>query len=707
MDGTWRVSGMIPTVQILRNVRVTAKSGTPEKTFSWYHLGDKLRAARGSPLGIPVRARRVRFGTFEADLDSGELRKHGLKIKLQDQPFQVLVLLLERSGDVVTREELRQKLWPAEAFVDFDVGLNAAIKRLRDALGDSAETPRFVETLPRRGYRFIAPTEEVPGGPVGRKAEGTPAPGSAEAAAWSHPIESVAAASNVGQPKIERGWTKITRVGYWFALGTAAVLLALFLGLNLRERRGRLLGRADARRIRSLAVLPLDNLSGDPSQEYFVDGMTDALITNLGKISALRVISRTSAMTYKNTKKPLRDIARELEVDAIVEGTVARSGDHIRITANLVQAFPERHLWAESYERELRDVFALQRVLASAIANEIQVKLTPQEQARIPSRKPIDPEAYQAYLKGRYFWNRRTGRDLQMAVKYFQRAIELEPSYALAYAGLADTYCLLSDYGALPSKEAFPMAKAAALQALQIDDTLAEAYPSLGWVRLFYDWDFRGADRDLMRAVELNPNYATAHHWYGWYLLQMGRFDQGTAELNAAHQLDPFSLAISSNLGTALYFEHRYDEAIEQYRKTLEMDPNFVKTLGHLGDAYEQKGMHAEAVAEWLKMRIISGESPQRIARLTEAFRLSGVSDYWQEELNLTKQDLRHGFVDPVAVASTYVHLGDKSAALGWLERGFKERDGSLVYLKASPEFDPLRADPRFRDLLRRIGLQP
>ncbi len=288
-----------------------------------------------------------------------------------------------------------------------------------------------------------------------------------------------------------------------------------------------------------------------------------------------------------------------------------------------------------------------------------------------------------------------------------EQAIEKDPTYALAYAGLADSYVLLSDYGALPSKEGFPKAKAAALKALQIDNTLAEAYPSLGWVRYFYDWDFPGAETDFKRAIELNSNYATAHHWYGWYLAVMGRFDEGFAELKKAQELDPLSLVISTNLGKVLSFAHRYDEAIQQYRRTLEMDPNFFKAHVDLGIAYEQKGMHAEAVAEWLKARTLSGESEARVAKLKEAYRESGMRGYWQQELDLAKEQLTHGYVPPKYVAGIYVHLGNKNAALEWLERGFKEQDGSLVYLKAAPEFDPLRSDPRFQDLLRRMNFPP
>jgi len=442
--------------------------GQEARTFTMVGPSDKL-GNQGSTLNNSLPGRKVRFGAFEADLHSGELRKHGLKIKLQDQPFQVLVLLLERSGDVVTREELCQKLWPAEAFVDIDVGLNTAIKRLRDALGDSAVTPRFVETLPRRGYRFIARTEEVAGSPVGRKVVEPPAPGNGEPEGSSDSTESVAATSNIAQAKAERGWTKTTRGSYWFALGTGAVLLALFLGLNLREQRDRLVGRMDAGRIRSLAVLPLDNLSGDASQQYFADGMTDALITNLSKIDALRVISHTSVSHFKRTTKPLHEIATELQVDAVIEGTVEREADRVRITANLVQAFPEKHLWAESYDRDLRSILDLESEVARTIAGQIKITVTPEERRRLAVSQTVDPEAHELYLKGAFYNNKWTKEGFEKGIEYFNRALERDPRNARAYAELAVAYGGLGIYGDM---KGYPRQKAASLKALEIDDTL-------------------------------------------------------------------------------------------------------------------------------------------------------------------------------------------------------------------------------------------
>src|SRR3984893_75483 len=374
---------------------------------------------------MSAQTRKARFGVFEADLRAGELRKHGVKLKLQDQPFQILALLLERPGEVVTRDELQHKLWPADTFVDFDTGLNTAIKRLRDALGDSAESPRFVETLPRRGYRFIASVEHIDDLPV--HTERSP--------------EQRTRLVAVLQPE-----------KLWIALGLVAAILALLLSLNIRGFRQRFLRTNAATKVQSIAVLPLENLSGDPAQEYFADGMTEALITDLGKIGELRVISRTSVMRFKDTKKPLREIARELQVDAVVEGTVVRSGDRVRLTANLVQASPEKHLWADSFERDLRDVLTLQDDVSRAIAAGIRIRLTPQEQARLASAHPVNPEAYEAYLEGRYFYDKLWPGGGPKASEYFELAIEKDPAWALPYSGLADYYLTAGAKSPIPNE---------------------------------------------------------------------------------------------------------------------------------------------------------------------------------------------------------------------------------------------------------------
>ena len=703
MDGEWRVSGMILTIQICGIGRVRAESSRSEKLFPRTNLSGKLLATGESPLEIPTPARRVRFGAFEADLHSGELRKHGLKIKLQDQPFQVLGLLLERSGEVVTREELRQKLWPAETFVDFDVGLNTAIKRLRDALGDSAETPRFVETLPRRGYRFIAPTEEVSGSFARRGAAENPAPGSTEAEVLSHRTGLGAAASNVGEPKIERSWTKTTRVGIWLALATAVVLLALFLGLNLRESRGRLPGRADAGHIRSLAVLPLDNLSGDPSQEYFVDGMTDALITNLSKISALRVISHTSVNHFKGTKKPLHEIAAELQVDAVVEGSVEREADRVRITANLVQAFPEKHLWAESYDRDLRSILDLESEVARRIADQIRITVTPEEMRRMAVSETVDPEAHELYLKGAFYNNKWTKEGFERGIEYFNRALEKDPRNARAYAELAVAYGGLGIYGDI---KGYPKQKAASLKALEIDGTLADAHTTLAWAKFTLDWDAAGAEQEFRRAIELNPSDARAHAWYGTFLALRGRVEDSLRQVKSARELDPLSLANTSTATFVAHYDARdYDKAIQVCREALDLDPNFLPAYWWLVQVYERTGKLGKALEVQQRTAALAGED-RRVARevnlLRKAYAEKGARGYWVQRMELFRAD------DPryqINVAKVYERLGNNDKAFRWLDTAFKDHVPYLVWdVPANPDLDGLRSDPRYTDLVRRLG---
>jgi len=410
----------------------------------------------------------VRFGAFELDVQSGELRKQGLRTRLTPQSFQVLLLLLEHRGEVVTREALRQKLWSADTFVDFDMGLSSAVKKLREALGDSAENPRFVETLPRRGYRFIA----------GADRSASPASGARPSRAWRTPL----------------------------AVAVLAAMMIALLAGGGREWLARAFPtRAAAMEIKSIAVLPLENLSGDPSQDYFVDGMTDALITELAQIGRLRVISRTSMMRYRGTRKPLPEIARELNVEAVVEGTVVRVGPRVRLTAQLIHAPTDRHLWARSYDRELRDVLALQEELARAIAQAVQLEIRPEDRRRLPRAAAVHPEAYESYLKGRFYWSMRGRENLLKAAGYFQQAIAEDATYAPAYSGLSDSYRQLDQEGMAPG-ECMPRAEAAVRKALALDDMLAEAHASLAGVLYRYRWDWAGAKREFLRSLDLDRN---------------------------------------------------------------------------------------------------------------------------------------------------------------------------------------------------------
>ncbi len=629
---------------------------------------------------------RLRFGVFELDLRSGELRKHGLRVRLQEQPFRLLEMLLERPGEVVTREELQKRLWPADTFVDFDHGLNKAINKIREALGDSAESPRFVETVSRRGYRFLAEVKdsEVPvrNPELGVQTQPPVAPD------HSYLPDEVAKIKN---PSLSRAW-KIS------------VLLLLLVAAVLAIRKLHSWG-GPSPAIRSLAVLPFESLSNDASQDYFADGMTDELISDLGQISALRVISRTSVMSYKRARKPLPEIARELNVDAVVEGTVLRSGNEVRITAQLIEASADKHLWSQSYEGELRNTLALQNDVARAIADQIRINLNPQEKAALKKVRVVNPEAFESYLKGRYFWNKRTAQGLSVALAYFNQAIGEDPTFAQAYSGLADTYALLGDwqYAVMTPKEALPKAKASAIKALELDSALGEAHNSLAFCLDGFEWDFEAAGKEFQRAIELNPNYATAHHWYAWHLGLSGRYDDALAEMRKAENLDPLSLIINSDLAELLLIAHSYDESIRQSRKTLEMDPNFALAHNQLGQAYLQKQMYDPAIAELEKAVQLSAGSPTCEANLARAYAASGSRSGAEKLLSDLKKRSNPSASLASEIAMIYAALGNRDQAMNWLEKGYEERFNPGVLLR--PGFDPLRSDPRFETLVRRIGL--
>jgi TolB-like protein/DNA-binding winged helix-turn-helix (wHTH) protein/Flp pilus assembly protein TadD len=631
---------------------------------------------------------RLCFGVFELDLRAGELRKHGLRIRLQEQPFQVLVMLLEHQGEVVTREELQKRLWPADTFVDFDHGLNKAISKIREALGDSAESPRFVGTVARRGYRFLAevrPADTAPGT-------------SPEPAAQAPSRREARAPSNLaGEPATPRPIVRsVSRMVSLFVVLLVIASLAVWKLYSWKR---------SSPVIRSLAVLPLESLSNDASQDYFADGMTDKLISDLGQISALRVISRTSVMAYKHARKPLPQIARELNVDAVVEGTVLRSGDQVRITAQLIEASSDKHLWSQSYEGELRDTLALQNQVARAIADQIRINLNAQEQAALENVRIVNPEAYESYLKGRYFWNKRTADGLRVALAYFDQAIAEDPKYAPSYSGLADTYALLGDwqYAAMTPKEALPKAKAAATKALELDGALGEAHNSLAFCLDGFDWDFQSAGQEFRRAIELNPGYATAHHWYAWHLSLVGQNEEAIVEMKKAENLDPLSIIINADLAELLVLAHHYDESIRQSRKTIEMDPNFALAHNQLGQAYLQKQMLDEAITELQKAVQLSARSPTCIANLARAYAISGKESEAIKLLGDLKKNSKANYSHASEIAVIYAALDDKTQAMSWLEKGYEERFNPGVLLR--PGFDPLRSDPRFQELIRRIGL--
>ena len=652
-----------------------------------------------------VAPRVLRFGEFVIDVRGRMLCRRGIRLKLHGQPFEILLLLLEHPGDVVTREELQKRLWAENTFVDFEDGLNTAIKKLRQTLGDAVESPRYIETVPRVGYRFVAPVdltqEQLPRQPTAVPQDvRSPMPDS------SRPRNQ----SVTPRPLLDRILAPAL-VAATLAGGTVALNVA-----GARDRLWSLVGRPKATRVvtsatiptRSIAVLPLDNLSGDTGQDYFVDGMTDELTTDLAQFEGLRVISRTSAMHYKGTNKTAPQIGKELRVDVLIEGTVERVGEHVRIRAQLIDCISDRHLWAKSYDREFKDVLALQSELARDIVEQTRGNvLSTQLLTRSADSRPVNPNAYEAYLKGRYFWNKRTHEGFMRAVEYFQAAIDKDPTYAQAFAGLADSYLLLGGYGFEEQKDTMSKARAAALKALAIDDRLAEAYTSLGLIVEQYDWNWAEAEQDYKRAIELNPNYSVAHHWYGdGYLAAVGKTDEAIAELRKAHELDPLSLVITTDLAKRLCFAGNYDEGMEQFRKVLEVDPDFFLAHYYLSQAYEMKGLFPEAIAEAKKIKPPDAV-PYAIGQLGHIYALQGRR---HEALGIADQLQRlskRTYIDPRYVANIYIALGDKDSAFVWLEKAYQQHSPAMCGLKWDPVYysDAIRSDPRFLDLVRRVGL--
>ncbi len=638
----------------------------------------------------------VRFGAFEADLRSGELRKDGIKLKLEGQPFQLLAVLLARPGQLVTREELQKELWPDETFVDFEQGINAAVKRLRVALEDSANKPQFIETLPRRGYRFIARIENG--------AQLTPPTEKSQLGPTSSVDKPDFKEPQITQSAVTHGRTARRRSIF---IGFAAIttFVVLVIGLNLGGSRDRLLGRPMAGEITSIAVMPLENLTGDPGQEYFVDGMTDALITELGKISSLRVISHTSAMVFKGAKKPLPEIARQLGVDAVLEGAVARNGDRVRISARLIHLSQERTLWAESYERDLREISALQSEIVLVVADEIKIKVLNQEQARLARVRPVNPRAYEEFLRGRYLQAKMTPEDMRKALAYFQHALEIDPSYAPAYIGIVDCYTIGGGFQlGVSLKEGVAKMKEAAHKAVELDDTTAAAHYALAKVK-YYEWDLPGAEKEFRRALELNPGDAQVHRHYGHYLIAMRRHADSTGEMQHALALDPLSPLLTTEVGWTYYYARQYSDAIKQGRKALEMERDFPYARLLLGESYWLQGMVKEA----LELGWPSPYRPEMGRRAKEINKRAGVQAVVRWVVEDGEQRIARG--EPLAaralnhLAAQYAELGDKERAIALLERAYQEHDPWLPMDMAAPRFEPLRSDPRFQDLLRRIGL--
>jgi TolB-like protein/DNA-binding winged helix-turn-helix (wHTH) protein len=669
-----------------------------------------------------ARTRGTRFGAFEVDLRSGEVHKHGIRLKLQDQPFQVLALLLEHSGDVVTREEFRQKLWPADTFVDFDTGLNSAIKKLRDALSDSAEEPRYIQTLPRRGYRFIASVDNV--SVVSPRASSEVAVhgiqineneiqrteiskndgshGTSLSTLSDSASEFIPPNTSAPVPLPSKALANTRRQQIRVGLALGIILAALAMGAVLLVSK-RSPSHDLPAAIRSIAVLPLENLTGDPSQEYFADGMTDALITELAQVRGLKVISRTSTMRYKGTKKTLPEIARELGVDAIVEGTVGRSGDEVKITAQLIRASTDTHLWAASYARVRQDILPLQAEVAREVTHQISDQLVPVENKA--AKPTVDAEAYDAYLKGVYFLSQGSPDAARTAIRYFQAAIEKEHNFAAAYSRLAACYSFLSSMSEMPSGEAYARGKAAAQKAVALDDNLDHAHAELAWIAIL-DWDWTRAENEYRRAIQINPNSADAHIGYFFLLLILGRSEESAREERAAKVLDPLSLNTLTTTVSGSYYRRQYDDGLIKARSAIELYPQVSTTHVLLSNFYAAQGNDKLAAQEILLAEETGGATPERLAALKAANEIGGSKGLRRKRIELNEKVAGKQASNEYDLAIDCAAVGDDDRAIVWLEKALHARDSKITLITVEPIFDTLRSDPRFAGFLRQMGLQ-
>jgi TolB-like protein/DNA-binding winged helix-turn-helix (wHTH) protein/Tfp pilus assembly protein PilF len=646
----------------------------------------------------------IRFGEdFELDLRPRRLRRGSHVLKLERIPLEILILLLEHRGEIVSRDEIVARVWGNDVFLDTDNSIRGAIRKVRRALKDDPETPRFIQTVTGRGYRFIAPI-------ISPEEEHTTEPPKPEAA-----VVSTVTQSFVSEPERTAGQVPGTetargqvhrRARTWLFVGLAS--LAVVSILSLLAFWGWRGSRAPTvfQRKTVLAVLPFDNLSRDPDQEFFSEGLTEEMIAQVGKLNRdrLKVVARSSVAKYKGSMLTAKEIGRELNADYLVQGSVRRSSDRVRITIQLIQARDQTDVWTESYDRELKDVLAVQDSVVRSIASEIHIALTEEQEKRLAAPRQINPEAYEAYLKGRYYWNKRTGESMQKAEQYFEQAIDHDPTYAAAYSGLADCNSGLTWHGFKSPAEALPKAYAAARKALEINPESAEAHASLG-LAMTHSWDWTGAEAEFRRALQLDPQYANAHHWYGDYLSIRGRHGEALAEAKHALELDPLNLMISTWVGLRYYMARDYSRAIDQNRNSVELDPNFAAAHLLLGEDYLGAGLHSEAVNELKKAANLSGDSPLYTAQVAVALAVEGRSGDAFRIAHDLEAISRKRYVSPYGLAQIYAASNKKEDTFKWLQAAYDDHAAWMGYLTVDPIFDRYRSDERFKDLLRRVGL--
>jgi TolB-like protein/DNA-binding winged helix-turn-helix (wHTH) protein/Flp pilus assembly protein TadD len=671
-----------------------------------YNLSSDIQGLFAVPMeNVAPAASRVSFGVFEMELQTGELRRAGVHIHLPPQPFRVLVLLTSRPGQLVTRQEIRQLIWGSDTFVDFEHGLNFAIRKIRDALGDDADAPRYIQTLPRRGYRFIAPVQMHPAQCTGAETQRTPT-----AEGCQHIFDAEKTNAGSGSARVRRFLS--------LGLGLVTAVLALLLVLNSADLREHSLSALHIGspptlpRIESIAVLPIESLSGDPEQEFFADGLTDTLITDLGQILTLRVISRASVLRYKRGKTPLPEIAQQLDVDAVVEGTVVRATDRIRVSVQLLDARSDHHLWAETYERKVEDVIVLEREVALAIAHEISGRLSTEQELRLTRWGPANLQAYNAYLRGRRLLAERTPEAETAGRGYFQEALRADPNYAPAYSGLANFYSV-----AWSVKSDYSLAEEYARKAIKLDPNLAEGHASLGIAEL-YRHRFEDAEKEFRQAISLNPSYALAHHFYADYWLYMGDSTEALAENTRARELDPFSYAINAMRGAILWYAGQRDEAVNQFQTLISLNAQSVVPHEALVHLYWSESKVPLALAEERKIAALTHDT--RLARnadlVATVYAHSGPRAACLRDLQLRERaraqaaqssQLGHGLYTASSIAMQYALLEDRKQTLNWLDIAALEDLGHLPEdLACASEFDFVRSDPRFQSIQRTLGLR-
>jgi TolB-like protein/DNA-binding winged helix-turn-helix (wHTH) protein/Flp pilus assembly protein TadD len=607
----------------------------------------------------------ARFGEFELDLRSGELRTNGTSVKLQPQPAKILALLVRRRGDTVTRDEIVREVWGSDTFVDYEQGLNFAIRQIRTALGDDAERPVYIETVPKRGYRFVAPVVGAP---------------------------DVSVPALEISPSTSRNWP-----GRTFKTA-GAILLVVFAFLAVPRARHWMLGRAGKQPIQSLAVLPFANLSGDPAKDFLADGLTDELITDLAEQTKIRVVSRSSVLRYKGSQKPLPEIARELGVDAIVEGSMSLSDQQVRITAQLIDAASDRHLWAHSYERDRKNLFSIQSQVAATIAGLIRAHSEAGSSVTVRAVAPrprFTPATYELALECRNLWRMGTEEGMSHAIQCYQHILTLDPNSAVGYAGLA--YCYL----ALDASKA----RDPAIKAIDLDPSLPEGHIALANLKLYYGPDLEGAEREFEQALALNPSHAQARAYHAFALVAAGQTERAVGEAKTAQELDPFSATNTMLVGKVFFMAGQYDQAIKEEMAVLELDPDHDQARYWLGYAYEQKGMYKDAIAQYEKV-LPNDNHGLVLAALGRSLLLGGESKK-AAEVRRKIEHFPNGIWPPYDAALFYAVLGDKDRAFEFLGRDLEQRNGWTLFLKVDPRLAPLRSDPRFPDLVRRAGLTP